>query len=73
MVGFMQKLRYHLHIWLARRWADPALYELAERYGAAVVTAERHGKVVVPTYRAIADGELVGELSRRIHELERAR
>lgn len=58
----LSKCGYYLRLWLARQWADPQLVTLAERYGSVIVTAERHGKFVLPIFHAPYDGEATARL-----------
>lgn len=70
MRSWLSSTGHRLRLWLARHWADPQLAIMAERYGAVIVTSERHGKVVLPIYRLPFDGEIIAELAQRLRAAE---
>lgn len=67
MRGLLQMMVYHVKVWLARRWCDPYLAELAERHGGVYITSQRFGKVLVPMY--CVAGEFSATLAQRLHDM----
>lgn len=72
MRAWLQRIEYRIRTWLARRWCDPQLAWLAERYGSVLVTSERHGKIILPMYHA-QPYDVRAELVQRVDELIRER
>lgn len=70
MKFWLYKMQYAIRLWIARRWMDPQLVELAERYGAVIVTAERHGRIVLPIYQVSGEdtGRLVASMDALANE-----
>lgn len=71
MRRFLSILAHRTRLWLARRWCDPQLAVMAERYGSVLVTSERFGKVLVPMYAAMpydATASLAQRLDRMTEE-----
>lgn len=73
MRALLQKLAYRGRVWLARRWADPQLAVLADRYGCVLVTSERHGKLILPLYHATYDGEVNARLVMQLAKMTEER
>jgi hypothetical protein len=69
----LSKWGYYIRLWLARRWCDPQLAVLADRYGSVLITSERYGKLILPLYHAVWDGEVSARVMMKLERMTEER